>query len=171
MRWQDNAHSSIRHPSGQSTTDQIANSFANATTQCCISTYTNAIRVAVLLVAGTVTPSWVAADAFLDIIKQEVHAVEVDPVTRHSVNGTPQPRNEKPAANPTAATASNNQADVPVKMTQAAFEEHLAKHYVGSFSFYRRLTPEKKAEVYAAYTDRPEIKFIREKIKQTYLNR
>ncbi len=171
MRWQDNAHPSIRHPTGTSNRDQTADPFTIVAARRGISTYTNAVRVAVLLLACTMIPSWAAADAFLDIIKQEVHAVEVDPVTRHSVNGTPPPVNKQPAPNATPATASNNQADLPVKMSQSAFEDHLAKHYVGSFSFYRRLTPEKKAEVYAAYTGRPEIKFIREKIKQTYLNR
>ncbi len=171
MRWQDNTHSSIRHPSGQSTTDQIADSFANATARHGISACTKAAGLALLLTC-TVIPSWAAADAFLDAIKQEVHAVEVDPVTRHSVDGTPQPANKQPTLDQTTSdAAANNKADVPLKMTQAAFEDHLAKHYVGSFSFYRRLTPEKKAEVYSAYTDRPEIKFIREKIKQTYLNR
>ena len=108
----------------------------------------------------------VHADAFLDIIKQEVHAVELDPVTQKSKTGSkavkaPGKKPEQPG---------NKGQDIPAGMTHQEFESHLERRYVGSFSFYRRLSPEKKTSVYQAYREQPRMQYIRDKIKQTYLN-
>ncbi len=105
------------------------------------------------------------ADAYLDALKEEANAVQVDPLTREPVAGqAPSPAGAAPTADATEGKG------MPAGLTQAEFEDFLQKKYFGSFSFYRKLPRQKKDAVFQAYSQRPDIRFIREQIKQTYLN-
>ncbi|HFD86490.1 MAG TPA: hypothetical protein ENJ35_02315 [Gammaproteobacteria bacterium] len=103
------------------------------------------------------------ADAFLDTIRKEVHAVELDPVTQKTA------ASNKTSSGKTASEKSIKR-DMPAGMSHEEFDSYLERSYRGSFSFYRRLTDDKKTEVFQAYVKQPVIQFIRNKIKKTYLN-
>lgn len=103
------------------------------------------------------------ADAFLDTIRKEVNAVELDPGSQRTAASD---------KTPAARTAPENsvESDMPTDLSRSAFDAYLEQNYRGSFSFYHRLTDGQRSEVYQAYGKQPQIRFIRDKIKQTYLN-
>ena len=107
------------------------------------------------------------ADAFLDLIKQEVDAVQLDPTAEHSITGAkPTPGVQpQPQANPAAKATS----DMPTGMSQDAFKTYLENRYMGSYSFYRKLDKADQQAIFQAYVKQPEIQFVRDKIKQIYL--
>ncbi len=98
-----------------------------------------------------------AADPFLDTIQREVHAVELDTRNQKSITGRPAP--VEPAT-----------TDMPADMTREEFEAYLQQRYFGSYAFYRKLGRQRQDQIYRAYSERPDIRFVREQIKQTYLN-
>jgi len=122
----------------------------------------------VLLLSGVVSgPAF--ADAFLDAIKGEVDALQVDPASQKSMTG------RRPATSSEALRRKISQQripavrDMPEAMTQQEFETYLRQHFLGSYAFYNRLSKRKKDRVYRNYLDRPELAYVKEQIKQAYL--
>ncbi len=111
-----------------------------------------------------------AADPFLDAIQQEVHAVELDTRNQKSITGRPVPGEAPRSAATTAAPAEPVTADMPADMTREEFDAYLRQRYFGSYAFYRKLGRRRQNQIYRAYSKRPDIRFVREQIKQIYLN-
>jgi hypothetical protein len=110
------------------------------------------------------------ADQFLDTIRGEVHAVEVDSASQKSLSG--RTIVSKPAAK-TRKSAPKRvvEHDMPLNLSASELGAHLKNNYLGSYSFYKRLNDEQKQLVYQIYRKQPRIALLREKIKQLYLAR
>ncbi len=76
-----------------------------------------------------------------------------------------------PAAADQSAGGPPVKADIPPGLDLAGLEGFLKQGFVGSYAFFKRLSDEQKQKVFAAYQERPEMAFIREQIKQQYLER
>lgn len=109
-----------------------------------------------LLVIGLVPCA--SGDAYLDALQEESDDGEVDPNTRELIS----------ASESSTTSAGEN---LPDGMSEADFEAHLQQNYLGSYSFYNRMDKKRKTAIYEAYLKNPGIEFIRNEIKQKYLNR
>ncbi len=107
------------------------------------------------------------ADAYLDALQEAAGDVRVDPLSTGN-SGKVKIGSEPAAAGQVVVTGK---ADIPPGLDLAGLEGFLKQGYVGSYAFFKRLSDEQKQKVFAAYQARPEIAYVREQIKQQYLQR
>lgn len=116
-----------------------------------------------MLMAGLLTAGIVPAapgDAYMDALQEAADDGEIDPNTKETLS--------TPGVEATDATTGDR---LPGGMSNADFEAYLQKNYLGSYSFYNRMDSTRKTAIYEAYLKNPGIDFIRNEIKQKYLNR
>ncbi len=116
------------------------------------------------LIIFLLLPGTVLADAYLDALKAAAGDVEVDPNSSQAVTD---PGSDSPAT----PTSGSDSTAIQAGLSQDAFERYLQQNFLGSFSFYRRLDSNLKRQIFEAYQERPEIEYLRQQIKQRYLNR
>ncbi len=120
--------------------------------------------LASLLFLGT--GGWLFADAYLDALESEATGVEVDPATvGRNIEVSPL------EAGQVYSEGNELSADMPEGMSEAEFAMYLEENYIGSFTFFERLSDKGKEALYNEYKSQPQISSIREKIKEIYLGR
>lgn len=88
-------------------------------------------------------PSFAQADAYTDALQSEAAELSVDPETDAN----------KPA--------TTQKLGVDHSSGQEAFQTMLAKHYHGTYVFYKRLSSENRLVAYEAYKETPDIEPLR----------
>lgn len=117
-------------------------------------------RQAAFLFCTLLLPLNAFADSYLEQIQEAAAEVELDPQTKG-----------ESLSSKRVAVPANVTSDVPSGLSQTDFESFLQQRYFGSFAFYKKLNKSRKEKVYEAYGKKPQIGFIREKIKNYYLER
>ena len=127
------------------------------------------IVVALLLWGGAAgsAVSVALADAYLDALQEAADDIHVDPLSTSGQAGAA----AATKAERELATPASIKGDIPGGMDLAGLSNFLKQGYVGSYAFFKRLSPEQKQAVFDAYLARPEIAYIRSQIKQQYLQR
>ncbi|HFD87879.1 MAG TPA: hypothetical protein ENJ35_09425 [Gammaproteobacteria bacterium] len=126
-----------------------------------------AVAVLCLSAAASAGATKALADAYLDALKDAAEEVSVDSLSR---------KQEIPGeitVESTAAGASvlTLQGDMPAGLDLPGLESYLKDRFVGSYTFFTRLSAERKQVVFQAYKSHPEIAHIRDEIKKQYLQR
>ena len=107
------------------------------------------------------------ADAYLDALKDAAGGVTVDPLSRK--RETPAAVSDEPAVMTDEGLASPG--DMPPNLDMGGLESYLKDSFVGSYTFFSRLSDERKQRVFQAYKSHPLIAHIRDEIKRQYLQR
>lgn len=113
-------------------------------------------RTGVILALVCATNAWASDDAYLDALNEEV--TKVDFAATDNGDG---PLRVPGDPLPGAAEGGRSPGE---------FEAFLEREHIGTYSFYRKLTPRSRDEIYQEYANGAPMDVIREKIVDRYLH-
>ena len=100
------------------------------------------------------------ADAYLRELDSEASDLSLDRKTQRKPNESLDMRSAARLAEVPAEEAH----DLVPGLSREAFEKSLKRNYMGSYTFYRRLSPERQDAIFAAYQQNADPQALRKKI-------